>query len=105
MNVSSVAHRFGSLDPLDLGLRQPGAFGPVAAYNSAKLGGMVVFTELAARLRDSGSSVGVQSLHPGAVRTALFRNLPPLLRHALWPLLLFFKVAKYPWHCHSSSKL
>jgi len=70
VNVSSVAHESGRIDFNNLNGER--SYSGVSAYSRSKLA-LVLFTnEIARRL--SGSGVTANSLHPGAVRTNIWRH-------------------------------
>ena len=73
--VASEAHRRATLDFGDL--MNAGASG-WAAYERSKLANVLFARELARRL--AGTGVTVNALHPGVVRSQLFRGSPALLR-------------------------
>ncbi|KAF8370742.1 hypothetical protein PRIPAC_77171, partial [Pristionchus pacificus] len=53
---------------------QEGYKGPMEAYNKSKLGNVMYARELARRLKERGSTVTVNSLHPGVIKTELGRH-------------------------------
>jgi NAD(P)-dependent dehydrogenase (short-subunit alcohol dehydrogenase family) len=68
VNVSSMAHASGRVDPADVGLvRRP--FDPYGHYAASKLGNVLFSVELARRLGPRGPTVN--ALHPGVVSTKL----------------------------------
>ena len=70
INVSSVAHRFYSVDFKNL--QHETRFGPLKAYGRSKACNLLFTYELARRLESS--SVTVNAVHPGIVRTGLGAN-------------------------------
>jgi len=77
--VASEAHRrAGWLDFDDL---MNARVGPWRAYARSKLANLLFMRALAARLK--GSAVTVNALHPGFVRSQLFRGLRGPLRHLM----------------------
>jgi NAD(P)-dependent dehydrogenase (short-subunit alcohol dehydrogenase family) len=66
VNVSSIAHRFGSISFADL-MFERRSYNGIEAYNQSKLANVLFTTELARRL--AGTGVTANCLHPGAVRT------------------------------------
>ncbi|GAB2542328.1 SDR family NAD(P)-dependent oxidoreductase [Brachybacterium huguangmaarense] len=68
--VASHAHTSGRVDPADLHLRT-GRWGMGRAYASSKLLAMLWGLDLSRTLRDRGSAVDVQLVHPGWVLTNL----------------------------------
>jgi NAD(P)-dependent dehydrogenase (short-subunit alcohol dehydrogenase family) len=67
VNVSSVAHARGRLDPEDPG-GQRSTFDPYGSYAASKLANVLFTVELARRL---GTKATVNALHPGVVSTKL----------------------------------
>jgi NAD(P)-dependent dehydrogenase (short-subunit alcohol dehydrogenase family) len=66
VNVSSIAHRFGTISFADPMFERRGYNG-IEAYNQSKLANVLFTAELARRL--AGTGVTANCLHPGAVRT------------------------------------
>jgi NAD(P)-dependent dehydrogenase (short-subunit alcohol dehydrogenase family) len=66
VNVSSIAHRFGSISFADPMFEQR-SYAGIDAYNQSKLANVLFTTELARRL--DGTGVTANCLHPGPVRT------------------------------------
>ena len=87
VTVASGAHRKTELDFDDL--QNERAYSPFDAYSRSKLANVYFTYELARRLE--GTGVTANCLHPGVVSTALFREMRPWQRVALWlgrPFLL-----------------
>ncbi|XP_044739647.1 retinol dehydrogenase 12-like [Chrysoperla carnea] len=84
VNVSSAGHLFASLDPNNL--NKPGA--GFKNYANSKLCNILMSNELARKLE--GTNVISNSLHPGAVRTSLLRNMQWFKRVFLTLLFWFF---------------
>lgn len=82
--MTSMFQAFGRLDLDDPGFARR-RYTPFAAYAQSKLATVMFTAELATRLR--GTGITANSLHPGAVRTALGRHLNGprrLLRPFIW---------------------
>ncbi len=77
--VSSEAHRRARIDFDDLMLAR--GYDQMRAYSRSKLANLLFTRALARRL--SGTPLTCNALHPGVVRTAIFREAPALLRGAL----------------------
>jgi len=78
VNVSSAMHLSGSVDFLDLELRKH--YNGIKSYSNSKLYLLIFTKELARRLKDK--NVSAFAVHPGLVRTEIFRNLPAFVRNA-----------------------
>ncbi len=87
--VASEAHRRATLDFGDL--MNAGASGWWTAYERSKLANVLFARELARRL--AGTGVTVNALHPGVVRSQLFRSSPALLRVLLWSVGRLFMLS------------
>ena len=81
--TASDMHRYGTIHFHDLTLENE--YRAFKAYEQSKLANVLFGLELARRLQ--GSGVDVNSFHPGAVRTRLYRGLGVLMRTTS----LFFK--------------
>lgn len=77
IQVNSQGHRFGGLDPDDLGWERRHYTG-LRGYGASKTAQLLTLWELAERLR--GSGVTINALHPGAVRSNVGGNNGPLYR-------------------------
>ncbi len=85
INVASRAHTRIDFDNLN-GEKN---FNPFTAYQYSKMGNIYFTFELAKRLKDSG--ITVNCVHPGVVRTGIYREtygIVKLLIKMMWP---FFK--------------
>jgi NAD(P)-dependent dehydrogenase (short-subunit alcohol dehydrogenase family) len=71
VNVSSGSHRSGEINFEDLDMREN--YFILRAYRRSKLANVLFTYELAKRLE--GSGVTVNCLHPGLVRTGIFRKI------------------------------
>lgn len=71
INVSSMAHLFGSLNLEDINSEK--SYDKRGAYSQSKLANVLFTRSLAKRLE--GTSVTTYSLHPGVVQTDLWRHL------------------------------
>lgn len=89
INVSSVVHKFGTINRIDIQSEQ--SYSKWPAYCQSKLANVLFTRELAKRLKDF--NVTVNSLHPGVVRTELSRNLA-ILQYSVLPLYPFTKSPK-----------
>jgi len=69
VNVSSNAHKFGSMNFDDLMSEKK--YGPWPAYGQSKLANLLFTSELQKRLTSAGSSTIAVAAHPGASKTEL----------------------------------
>lgn len=95
VNVSSLAHRYGSIKKDDLNSEK--SYSEVQCYSQSKLANVLFTRELAKRL--SGTRVTVNALHPGTVNTELARHIGHMSvlfnKYVTKTFLyLFFKTAK-----------
>jgi NAD(P)-dependent dehydrogenase (short-subunit alcohol dehydrogenase family) len=70
--VSSIAHRFGSIELDDLSFEKRG-YNAGAAYGQSKLANLLFVLELGKRLTQRGSTTLVTAAHPGWTATELQR--------------------------------
>ncbi|XP_072307203.1 retinol dehydrogenase 12-like [Eucyclogobius newberryi] len=71
INVSSMAHKFGSINLEDINSEK--SYDKQGAYAQSKLANILFTRSLAKRLQ--GTGVTAYSLHPGVVQTDLWRHL------------------------------
>ena len=72
VNVSSLSHHFSSINFDDL--QSESSYSRYGAYGQSKLANILFTRSLAQRLKES--RVTAYSLHPGTVRTEVFRHIP-----------------------------
>lgn len=78
INVSSTAHQIGTAGGLDLGnLNGEKSYRPWTSYGASKLANILFTKELQRRVTEKGNHPNFKafSLHPGVVRTDLYRYL------------------------------
>lgn len=73
VTVSSIAHRFGTIDFDDLQWTSR-PYRPMAAYGQSKLANLLFVSELQRRLSARSSSVIATAAHPGLAATNLFNS-------------------------------
>lgn len=73
VTVSSIAHRFGTIDFDDLQWRRR-PYRPMAAYGQSKLANLLFTNELQRRLSERSSPVIATAAHPGMAATNLFSS-------------------------------
>ncbi|XP_037714196.1 retinol dehydrogenase 13-like [Drosophila subpulchrella] len=83
VNVSSLAHLYGSINIDDLNSEK--SYSRTGAYSQSKLANVLFTRELAKRLE--GTGVTTNSLHPGAVDTELTRNWKFMENIFAWSLV------------------
>ena len=88
--ASRVASR-GSTDFEDVNYEKS-TYGPNSSYSRSKRANVLFANELSRRLE--GTQVTAYSLHPGIVKTELFRNLPGVARFFLTPARAFMKTVE-----------
>ena len=95
VNVSSLAHQWGSINFDDLMSKK--SYNKILAYGQSKLANILFTRELARRLE--GTGVTAYSLHPGSVRTELQRHAWSgwflILSLLIYPF--FMLTSKSPW--------
>lgn len=75
VNVSSDAHNVTYHGGIRFDkLNDESSYKPYRAYGQSKLANVLHAKELAKRLQDEGESVIINSLHPGIIKTNLYRN-------------------------------
>ncbi len=86
VNVSSEAHKQGTMNFDDLGFEQ--GYSGMKAYGRSKLANILFTYELSRRL--GNSQISVNALHPGHVATDIWKTNFPLVGPALkWIMSLF----------------
>lgn len=76
LNITSVTHRYGHLSFDDL--KNQYSFQPLLAYSRSKLAQILFTYSLHQRVVDQG--IAVNCLHPGSLRTSIFRHQRAFLR-------------------------
>lgn len=89
INVAGAYHRFGTIHFDDLQLAR--AYSGSIANNQSQLARVLFTYELARRLE--GTSVTVNCLHPGSVRTDIMRDMPKALQFLARTLLRPFSIS------------
>jgi NAD(P)-dependent dehydrogenase (short-subunit alcohol dehydrogenase family) len=82
VNVSSGAHRMGSIDPDDLHYSNR-SYSAWPAYGASKLANLLFTSELQARAESAGSSLVVVAAHPGYAATNLQYAGPALAQNVV----------------------
>ena len=76
INVSSSAHKFGTLDLNDLNYKTR-SYGYWESYGQSKTANILFTKELNRRLKESGVNITSNTLHPGGIKTGLQRHPGP----------------------------
>ena len=79
VNVGSLAHRLGKLNPDDLNWEST-PYDQWKSYANSKVAMLNYTLELNRRLQDSGSNIIALSAHPGFANTNIHQNSPALTR-------------------------
>jgi len=73
VTVASTAHSMGDVFPDDLNYRNGRSYSAWAAYGQSKGANILFAKGLADRLKKKNSNIASVSLHPGVIRTNLWR--------------------------------
>lgn len=78
INVASTAHFFGNMDYNDINYEKGRMYTPWGSYGQSKLANILYTKGLVQKLKSDGFSekVSAVSLHPGVIRTNLWRETP-----------------------------
>ncbi|XP_012281635.1 retinol dehydrogenase 14 [Orussus abietinus] len=90
VHVSSILHRLGRVECDNMNCEK--SFNDLKVYFNSKLYNLICSNEMARRL--SETRVTSNSLHPGVVKTDLFRNMPFAWKCSMKVLGLFLKTSK-----------
>lgn len=74
VTVASTAHTMGSVDTADLNFARGRKYSPWGAYGQSKAANILFAKGLADELKAAGSNILSVSLHPGVIRTPLWRH-------------------------------
>jgi len=72
--LSSTAHNFGDIDTANLHYTDSRRYTPWGAYGQSKACNLLYAKSLAEKLRERGSKATAFSVHPGVIRTNLWRE-------------------------------
>lgn len=82
--VSSGAHRWAPSGGIQLdNVSGERGYSPQVAYGQSKLANLLFAKQLAKRLAAAGSAKTANALHPGVIKTSLWRSMSPVVRLAL----------------------
>ena len=86
VTLASTAHTFGAIDLDDLHYGKGRTYAPWAAYGQSKLANILFAKGLANRLKADGHADKVTSvsLHPGVIRTNLWKETPVKIGIVAW---------------------
>lgn len=93
VNVASLAYIFALLDSNDLNKNKTIIGFDFITYSNAKLCNILMSNEFARRLKDT--QVTSNSLHPGSVKTELFRYARWIVKMLIYCTYFLFKVKRY----------
>ena len=82
VSVASTAHSFGEINVNDLNYKKDRKYTPWGAYGQSKLANILFAKGLNDRLKDEGSDIVSVSLHPGVIKTNLWRYSNPFFQIA-----------------------
>ncbi|XP_047994677.1 retinol dehydrogenase 11-like [Leguminivora glycinivorella] len=80
INVSSLMHRYGTIDLDNIHKPAKSWLQHSRVYSNSKLANVLFTKKLSRELSGAGVGVAVNCLHPGAVSTDIFRHQPALSR-------------------------
>lgn len=86
--VASKIAKLGAIDFEDLHYKHR-SYTPYSAYAQSKLANILFVSELSRRLE--GTNVTVYSVHPGVVKSDLYRNQWRITKALMWPGRIFMK--------------
>ena len=75
VNIASIAHRFGKLEPNSFMYEESRKYSKSYAYAQSKLANLLFTYGLKSRLEEIGSNILVLAAHPGITRTNLGNHL------------------------------
>ena len=75
--LASTAHSFGDVDPSDLHYRKGRPYSAWGAYGQSKGANILFAKALADRLQRVAPFISAVSVHPGVIRTNLWRSIEP----------------------------
>ncbi|KAJ4880816.1 NAD(P)-binding Rossmann-fold superfamily protein [Raphanus sativus] len=91
VNLSSEAHRFSYPEGVRFDkINDVSSYGSIPAYGQSKLCNVLHANELARQLKEDGVNITVNSLHPGAIMTSLWRYFNSYLAGAVSAVARYF---------------
>ncbi|XP_059051646.1 retinol dehydrogenase 12-like [Achroia grisella] len=81
INLSSIMHLFGKIDPETFHKQSKNIFQRRRIYSNTKLANLLFTLKLSQLLKDT--HVTVNAIHPGAVSTDIFRDKPSIMRYLI----------------------
>jgi len=76
VTLASTAHTFGVVDTANLHFAAGRAYTPWGAYGQSKMANIMFAKGLAKKLEGDGHSIKSVSVHPGVIKTNLWRQTP-----------------------------
>ncbi|KAF3549182.1 hypothetical protein DY000_02009841 [Brassica cretica] len=91
VNLSSEAHRFSYPEGVRFDkINDVSRYSSISAYGQSKICNVLHANELARQLKEDGVNITVNSLHPGAIMTSLWRHFNSYLAGAVSALASYF---------------
>ncbi|CAH8306501.1 unnamed protein product [Eruca vesicaria subsp. sativa] len=91
VNLSSEAHRFSYPEGVRFDkINDVSSYSSIQAYGQSKLCNVLHANELARQLKEDGANIKVNSLHPGAIMTSLWRYFNSYLAGAVSAMARYF---------------
>lgn len=95
VNIASIAHKFGNLDPSSFYFEEGRKYSKTKAYSQSKLANLLFTYQLKNYLLDNNMQVSVLAAHPGVSRTNLGRHIKALRFSIVEGILRLFNQSAY----------
>lgn len=80
VTVASTAHKGGEIDKSDINYSTSRKYSPWGAYSQSKLANILFAKSLQDRLKNTEKDILSLSLHPGVIKTSLWKNTPKIVQ-------------------------
>jgi len=80
VTVASTAHEGGDIDKDDINYSEARKYTPWGAYSQSKLANILFAKSLQDKVSNAGKDIISLSLHPGVIKTPLWRNTPKVVQ-------------------------